>query len=98
MDETKKNGSDTNINKDPRVELAENISALLTKYAMGSVQIPGQPPPPVVAFATIIETAYAWAESVGMPRPVQLDIAFQVLCEREVMKQQQQQQTRLVHL
>ena len=93
MDETKKNGT-PNL----RQALGEDIGTKLTQYAMGAVQVPGQPPPPVMAFATAVEAAFSWAESAGMPRPLCLDVMFRVLFEREVIRAQMQQTQSLVKL
>ena len=79
-----------------RERLVSGIMNQMRGYVMTAVEVPGQPPPVAMAFAAAVDAAFGFAEQQGAPRALALDIMFQVLIEREIMRAQMAHQKRRI--
>ncbi len=76
-------------------KLVDDIVMLLKQYALGSLATASPEQPIVLAVARGLQAAHVFAEQNGMPRAALLDLQFQLIHEREIMKiAAQQQKTR----
>lgn len=93
MDKSNGNGQQpSEADRTERERLVSSIMNQMRGYAMTAVEVPGAPPPAAMAFAAAVDAAFGFLEQQGAPRGLALDLMFQVLMEREIIRAQMAQQ------